>query len=92
MRRCVPLNVERQISHVRRAQTRRFSSSPLSFEQELFQEFLRPLNQEQKKVIIKKKLFHEPVLQKHVDDDLRVMLEVRWASRKSQDANSHILS
>ena len=77
MRRCVPVNVERKISHVRRAQTRRFSSSPLRAGQALFREFLRPLNQEQKKVINKKQLFHEPVLQKCVDGDLRVMLDVR---------------
>jgi hypothetical protein len=77
MRRCVPVNVERQILHVFRAQTRRFSSSPLSFGQELFQNFLRPLNKEQQKVIIKKQLLYEPTVHKHVDGDLLVMLEVR---------------
>ena len=92
MRRCVPVNVERQILHVCRAQTRRFSSSPLSFGQELFREFLRPLNEEQKKVITKKKLHHEPVLHKHVDGDLCAMLEVRQIPHKSQETNSHIPS
>ena len=77
MRCGVPVNVERQILHVCRAQTRSFSSSPLGFGQDLFQEFLRPLNKEQKKKFIKKQLHHEPVIHKSVDGHLRVMLEVR---------------
>ena len=91
MRRCVPVNVERQIVHVYRVQTRRFSSSPLSFGQELFQEFVRPLNKEQKKVITKKKLYYEPTLHKHVDGDLRVMLEVRRISYKDLKYQTHVL-
>lgn len=89
MRRCVPVNVERQILHVCRAQTRNFSSSPLSFGQELFQNFLRPLNKEQKKVITKKQLLYEPVLQRNVDGDLRVMLEVRGISATAK-TQTHI--
>jgi len=84
MRRCVPVNAERQILHVRRAQTRTFSASSLSLGQELFQNFLRPLNKEQKKVIIKKQLLYEPTLQKKVDGDLRAMLEVRGISAKAK--------
>jgi len=92
MRRCVPVNVERQILHVRRAQTRSFSSSPLGFGQELFQNFIRPLNEEQKKIIIKKQLLYEPVLQKYVDGDLCAMLEVRRISAKAKIQNSQTSS
>jgi hypothetical protein len=90
MRRYVPVNVERQILHVRRAQTRSFSCSPPGFGQELFQNFLRPLNKEQKKVITKKKLLYEPIIQRHVDGDLCAMLEVRLISTKAKIHNSHI--
>lgn len=84
MRRCVSVDVERQILHVCRVQMRSFSSSPLGFKQELFQNFLRPLNKEQKKAITKKQLLYEPVLQRHVDGDLLAMLEVRRV-HKSQN-------
>lgn len=84
MRRCVRVNAKRQILHVCRAQTRTFSASSLVFGQELFQNFLRPLNKEQKRVINKKQLLYEPTLQKRVDGDLRAMLEVRPISAKAK--------
>ena len=89
MRRCVPVNAERQILYVRRAQTRTFSASSLGFGQELFQNFLRPLNKEQKKVITKKQLLYEPTIRKQVDGDLRAMLEVRRISAKA-NIRTHI--